>query len=179
MRSNRQALTFKAYLALIFILSLPATVSSLSRPGSFSTEWISLLLVSVFVATINVRIPKISSVISMGDVFVILSLLYFGPGPTLVMYWANIAVATFSDTVRNFGIRLRGRVIFHRFFFNLSCCALSVYAMDTFGKLPAYLIRENLVISLAMIALSWFLVNTVTLSLAVSLWMQKGFWTVW
>ena len=179
MRFSNHALMFKAYLAVIFILSLPATVSIFSQTGRFSPEWISLVLVSVFVATINVRLPKISSVISMGDVFVILSLLYFGPGPTLVMYWLNIAVATFSDTIRNFGIHVRGKVIFHRFFFNLSCCALSVYAMHTFREIPQFFTSENLVPSLGAIALSWFLVNTVTLSLAVSLWMQKSFWSIW
>jgi len=33
--------------------------------------------------------------------------------------------------------------------------------------------------SLAVIALSWFVVNTITVSLAISFWMQKRFWSVW
>src|SRR6476620_4161827 len=35
------------------------------------------------------------------------------------------------------------------------------------------------VASLAVIALSWFVVNTITVSLAISFWMQKRFWSVW
>ena len=109
MRWNQQEQTFKAYLAVIFALSLPAAIYSLTRPtNNFGLEWACLAIVSVFAATINVRLPKISSVISMGDVFVILSLFYFGPGPTLVMYWMDIAVATFSDTVRQYGASVRG-----------------------------------------------------------------------
>jgi diguanylate cyclase (GGDEF)-like protein/putative nucleotidyltransferase with HDIG domain len=183
MRWNQQERTFKAYLAIIFGLSLPAAVYSLTRESSFGIEWACLAIVSVFAATINVRLPKISSVISMGDVFVILSLFYFGPGPTLVMYWLDIAVATFSDTVRQYGTNVRGKIVYHRFLFNLSCCALSVYAMHASSEAPKYFLQPNqplyLILSLSGIALSWFLVNTVTLSLAISFWMQKGFWSVW
>src|SRR5688572_814121 len=121
MRWNQEARTFKAYLSVVYSLSLPATIYCLTRPGEFSSEWIALTFVSAFVATINLRLPKISSVISMGDVFVILSLLNFGAGPTLVMYWVDISVAHLSDTVRKHGFDLRGKFIFHRFFFNVSC----------------------------------------------------------
>ena len=107
MRWKQEPRTFKAYLAVVYILSLPATIYCLSRPGSFSTSWWSLAIVSAFVATINVRLPKISSVISMGDVFVILSLLYFGAGPTLVLYWLDISVAHLSDIVRKSGFEIR------------------------------------------------------------------------
>src|SRR5262245_314502 len=100
MRWNQQSRACRTYLAIIFAISLPAAIYSFTTPAQFSREWIFLTFVSLFVATINVRLPRISSVISMGDVFVILSLLSFGAGPTLVMYWIDIAVAHLSDTFR-------------------------------------------------------------------------------
>ena len=183
MRWNQEAGTFKAYLSVVYILSLPAVVYCLIQPGQFNSEWVALTFVSAFVATINVRLPKISSVISMGDVFVILSLLNFGPGPTLVMYWIHISVAHIADTIRKHGIDIRGKFIFHRFFFNVSCCALSVYAMQVSRDIAISFFQQNesllQVMSLAAIALSFFTINTVTLSLAISFWMNKTFWSVW
>jgi diguanylate cyclase (GGDEF)-like protein/putative nucleotidyltransferase with HDIG domain len=117
----------------------------------------------------------------MGDIFVILSLLYFGAGPTLVMYWIDIAVAHFSDSFRKHGLDLRGRVSLHRYVFNLSCCSLCVLAMDLSRQAVASFLPRNasLILSLGAIAISWFLVNTVTLSLAISFGMNKSFWQVW
>ena len=113
----------------------------------------------------------------MGDVFVILSLLNFGPGPTLVMYWIHISVAHIADTIRKHGIDIRGKFIFHRFFFNVSCCALSVYAMQVSRDLSVSFFQQNesllQVMSLAAIAFSFFTINTVTLSLAISFWMNN------
>src|SRR5262245_60316518 len=111
MRWNEQSRVFRIYFAFILALSLPAGVYSfIAQPSEFSLGWASLTFASLFVATINLRLPKISSVISMGDVFVILSLLYFGPGPTLVLYWIDIAVAHLSDTLRKHGLRIRRKI---------------------------------------------------------------------
>jgi diguanylate cyclase (GGDEF)-like protein/putative nucleotidyltransferase with HDIG domain len=119
----------------------------------------------------------------MGDVFVILSLLYFGPGPTLITYWVDIAVGHISDVVRKHGTSLRGKIIFHRFLFNLSCCAMSVFAMEASRSVVVGLFGPSgsvsLIASLIAIALSWFVVNTTTVSLAISYWMQKTFWSIW
>src|SRR5262245_33950453 len=104
MRWNQQPKVSRVYLSVVFLLSIPAAIYCFSKPSDFTLEWAALTFVSIFIATLNVRLPKISSVISMGDVFVILSLLYFGPGPTLIMYWIDIAVAHFSDMFRKHGV---------------------------------------------------------------------------
>ena len=186
MRWNQQPRVSRTYLTFVFFLSFPASIYCLlSKPAEFSLEWAALTLVSAIIATLNLRLNQISSVISMGDVFVILSLLYFGTGPTLIMYWVDIAVAHLSDTFRKHGFDIRGKISLHRFFFNLSCCSLCVLAMNVSREAVGYFFQENasenalLVLSLAAIAISWFLVNTITLSLAVSFGMNRPFWQVW
>jgi len=181
MRWNQQPKASRNYLSLIFFLSVPAAFYCLNQPAEFSFEWAALTFVSIFIATLNVRLPKISSVISMGDIFVILSLLYFGAGPTLIMYWVDITVAHFSDGIRKYGFDLRDRFSLHKFVFNLSCCPLCVLGMDLSRQAVTAISSGNasLILSLAAIALSWFLVNTITLSLAISFGMNKGFWQVW
>jgi diguanylate cyclase (GGDEF)-like protein/putative nucleotidyltransferase with HDIG domain len=171
----------KFYLSVVYLLAIPASVYSLASISSVPMPWLVLTLTSLFVATVNVRLPKISSVISMGDVFVILALLYFGPGPALLTYWTDILAAHLSDLIRKHGSKFRKKILIHRFLFNLSCCSLSVAAMNlswSFAKTAGASPSITLLLSLAAIAASWFVVNTTTLSLAVSLWMNRGFWSV-
>jgi len=144
MRWNEQSRVFRIYFAFILALSLPAGVYSfIAQPSEFSLGWASLTFASLFVATINLRLPKISSVISMGDVFVILSLLYFGSGPALVTYWIDTTVGLLSDVLRKHGTNLRGKILPHRFLFNLSCCALSIYAMELSRRAMEHLFGET------------------------------------
>src|SRR5439155_14447522 len=129
MKWSEQTRTFKVYLSSIYVLALPLAVLCFTTPGTFGPAWLFLTITSVFVATINVRLPKISSVISMGDVFVILALLQFGAAPALITYWIDITTAHLSDVVRKHGKRFTHKIFWHRFCFNLSCCALSVSSM--------------------------------------------------
>src|SRR4030095_6081867 len=120
MRWNEQPKACRLYIAFVIALSIPAALYSLSRPAEFGLKWAILTCISVFVSTINVRLPEISSVVSMGDVFVLLSLLSFQPAPTVVMYWIDMAVAHLSDVFRAHGTNIRGKILLHRFLFNLS-----------------------------------------------------------
>ena len=96
------------------------------------------------------------------------------------MYWIDISVAHIADTIRKHGTDIRGKFIFHRFFFNLSCCALSVYAMQVSRETCSYpSFSENRVPASRAVPCgdSFELgspVNTVTLSLAISFWMNKS-----
>ena len=122
--------------ALSFIcLGAPDRLSQ--TPNEFSSEWLFLTLVSLFVATVTVRLPKApSAVVSMGDVFTILALLQFGPGPALVMYWSHIIIQHAIDQMKRRGWRsfIRVSTLYRHFFyfkhlFNLATCALSISAM--------------------------------------------------
>ena len=182
MNWRQQSVASKSYLVAVYALGVPAAWYCLSRPGYFSPEWFALSIASVFVATINIRLPKISAVISMGDVFVIIALLNFGPAPALVTYWIDITSAHFSDVFRKYGRQMKGKILLHRFLFNVSCCAFCITAMDG-SRLAVSRIGLNpsntLLLALFCMALSWFFVNTVTISAAISFWMKKDFFSVW
>ena len=182
MHWNQQSRACRLYLSLIYFLSVPAAVYCLQLGSGLSYQWAFLTLSSIFVASINVRLPKISSVVSMGDVFVILSLIYFGAGPALLMYWVDIVVAHFSDVVRKHGFNVRGKILLDRFFFNLGCCALSIASIELSLRAATNLTNLAplpLTVKLAIVAVVWFIVNTSTVSLAISFWMNKGFWPIW
>jgi diguanylate cyclase (GGDEF)-like protein/putative nucleotidyltransferase with HDIG domain len=99
------------------------------------------------------------------------------------MYWVDIAVGHISDVIRKHGTDLRGKIILHRFLFNLGCCAMSVFVMDKSHHIVVNLVGPigavSLIASLSAIAITWFIVNTTTVSLAIAFWMEKSFWSVW
>src|SRR5262249_24308325 len=125
MRWQEQSRTFRLYLLGIYIAAVPFAVLCFKTGGRFSFQWLLFTVISLFVATINIRLLKLSAVIAMGDVFIILVLMEFGAGPALVTYWIDTAVAIVSDLLRRHGLRLKGKTHVHRWVFNLSCCAIS------------------------------------------------------
>src|SRR5215467_7129214 len=172
MRWRELSQACRIYVLLVCLLSIPFAAACLNKPGDYSTEWLLLTLASVFVATINVRLPKVSAVISMGDVFVILVLMRFGGGPALITYWVDNTVGYTADIFRRFGLRSVEQFRFYQLGFNLACCTFSIWVM--YGlyhevlSLPL-IYPVNLISALLSIALGWFVVNTGTLSLAISL----------
>jgi putative nucleotidyltransferase with HDIG domain len=182
MRWHQLAWSCRLYLGLVYLVALPFTIACFSAPANYPYVWFLLTLVSLFVSTINVRLPKISSVISMGDVFTILALTQFGPGPALITYWLDIIAGHFADVTRQLGIKGIAKIMFYRFAFNVSCCAISVwfmwkaYTLAMTSGLPS---PVNEVLALAGIACTWFLSNTLTLSVAVSFWTNQRFMTIW
>lgn len=179
---KEQSRLCRLYLLLVYFTAVPFAAFCLTAHNTFSFQWLFLALISLCVATVNIRLPKLSVVISMGDVFIILILIQFGPGPALVTYWLDTVVATFADLLRRYGIHLRGKILLYRWFFNLACCAASTCAMFVAYKgvgwigLPQPI---NVLVGLLAIAISWFIVNTSTLSLAVAFWTNRHFGSVW
>jgi diguanylate cyclase (GGDEF)-like protein/putative nucleotidyltransferase with HDIG domain len=181
-RWQEQSRLCRVYLSAVYLASIPLAVLCFKGDNSFSFDWLLFTIISVFVATINIRLPRLSAVISMGDVFIILILMQFGPGPALVTYWTDIVVAHASDLFRRYGFALKGRVRFHRWAFNVACCALCTWTMSAVYNATSRLSLDyplGLIVPLFSVALGWFFVNTITLSLVLAFWMNKSFWTVW
>src|SRR5206468_6226119 len=114
--------------------------------------------------------------------FTILSLTQFGPGPALIMYSFDMLAGHVSNAIRHGGIAALRLMKTHKILLNLASCALSVWAMSAVyhaaiaSSLPY---PSNIIVGLTGISLTWFLANTVTVSIAVSLWNNQRFWAVW
>src|SRR5262249_21091459 len=58
----------KFYLLAVYLAAIPSAYVCLSLPGRFSLPWLFLTLPSLFVASVNLRLPKSETVvISMSD----------------------------------------------------------------------------------------------------------------
>src|SRR5207249_1330948 len=94
----------------------------------------------------------------------------------------NILAAHTAEIFRRHGRNFLGKILIHRWVFNLACCTVSTWTMYQLYRLVLKLNLPDpisLVLGLLSIAMGWFLVNTSTLSLALSFWMNRGFWSVW
>src|SRR5262249_8160245 len=161
-RWQQESRACRAYVTAVCLAAVPFAVLCFKAKNDYSLEWLLFTIISAFVATINVRLPKLSAVISMGDVFIIFALMQFGAGAALVTYWIDIAAAVGTDHLRKHGLNLKGKFYLHRWFFNVACCALSTWTMyalytSVIGLPLAYPI--NIVAGLFSVAIGWFLVN--------------------
>src|SRR5438552_3471986 len=179
---NELPLKCKVYLSLVYAAGLPLAIITLQSGGEYDITWFLFTLASLFVATINLRLPQLPSVVvSMGDVFTILALIHFGQGPALVTYWGNVLATALAGHIKHHGWRLFGSMSFHRLLFNLSCCTLSIFTMARTYALTNAVLRDptNTLVALSMIAIVWFLINTASLSLAISLSSNRNFFEIW
>src|SRR5437870_10887893 len=92
--------TCRTYLVCVYLVAIPFAFLCFRSVGTYPLVWLILTLIAACVATVNVRLPRISSVISMGDVFTILALAQFGVGPALATYWMSNIAAVVADQIR-------------------------------------------------------------------------------
>jgi hypothetical protein len=173
----------KAYLATIYALGIPFAYLCFKEEHNFTVTWFLFTVASFFVASINLHLPQTPSVlISMGDVFTVLALVHFGPGPALATYWANVLATAVTGNFRRHGLQFLRKIAVHRLLFNLSGCALSIWVMSKAYTLTQNLSLQsplNVVAGLGSVAIVWFLINTTTLSLAVAFSTNRTFADVW
>jgi diguanylate cyclase (GGDEF)-like protein/putative nucleotidyltransferase with HDIG domain len=118
----------------------------------------------------------------MGDVFTILALTRFGPGPALIMYSLDMLVGHLANVLTNHGLAGVRRIQTQKIFFNIACCPVSIAAMEfvyrsSMNSQMTY--PTNFVVGLIGLAITWFFVNTLSLSIAISLWSGQPFWSIW
>jgi diguanylate cyclase (GGDEF)-like protein/putative nucleotidyltransferase with HDIG domain len=181
MKWEKLSIACRAYLLLIYVAAIPVAFLCLHSNGSYIWSWYVLTVASLFIAVVHLNLPDLPAVvISMGDVFTFLALVEFGAGPALVTYWANVIATAFARQVAHDGWRSIGKLTWHRLAFNISCCTLSIFGMEAVYRWSADNLRpEHAVIGLAFVASVWFLINTLTLSVAISLSSSQRFFVVW
>jgi putative nucleotidyltransferase with HDIG domain len=121
-------------------------------------------------------------VISMGDVFTLVTLVHFGAAPALVTYWIDILAAHTVDQARRHGVTFIHKASLYKFLFNLASCSLSVLAMSTAADLIGNLnipYPGDLALKLLAASFAWFWVNTSTVAVAIGLFAERAIIPVW
>jgi diguanylate cyclase (GGDEF)-like protein/putative nucleotidyltransferase with HDIG domain len=170
----------RLYHTALYLCAIPSAVFCLTEKNDYPPLWLLLTLLSAFVATINIRLPNLSTMLSMGDVFTIIILTKFGPGAALINYWIALLAMNVSNAVRRRGSYPGIRV--YRWAFNLASAALATLIMQILNQGVNRLsipYPGSLILSVFAIALGWFFVNTGTMSLAIALSKGRSFLAGW
>jgi len=113
-RPQQNSAYAKFYVLAVYVCAIPVAILCFQAANDYSLLWFFLTATSIFVATISVRLPTSSAVVSMGDVFTILVLMNFGPGPALITYWSDIVAAHITNVLRKHGLNFKGKVFLYR-----------------------------------------------------------------
>jgi len=123
-------------------------------------QYLCCLAIAVLASIFKVQLPGVTGVMSMNYAFILLSMVEFSYGETMVLACVAIAVQT--------GWRVSKRTKLVHFLFNCSGMALAVSAgCGTYRVLAAP--GKVDILALAAAATSYFLVNTVPIAIVVAL----------
>ncbi|HWC76861.1 MAG TPA: diguanylate cyclase [Blastocatellia bacterium] len=155
-------------------LSIFAFASFATFTSAISLEWVLLGLVTVLVASrTDIRIPKITSTITISDTFVFISVLLYGVYPSVVM--AGVDAAICSLHYRN-----KKKVMP----FNIASMSLSVFTAGTvvdalFGDVRQLSDLSQLVLAAETLALIHYALNSGMVGLVQALRNKRNFLKVW
>jgi putative nucleotidyltransferase with HDIG domain len=138
-------------------------------------EWLVLAALATLTGSFTVRIPGVAARISVSDAFVFTAVLLFGPATATAVVALDCLVMT-----------LWGKRSLLRSFFNLSATALGIWiASHVFYALagnPASsrdLVLTSLLAPLFVLALLYFLINTLLVAIALGFERRTNPWTLW
>jgi diguanylate cyclase (GGDEF)-like protein/putative nucleotidyltransferase with HDIG domain len=150
--------------------------------STISIQWVLLSVVTVImVSRVDIGIPKTASAMTLTDAFIFISVLLYGPYPSVILAGVDAAFCTLQ-------YKGKRRVIF----FNAAVMSLSVFASSMmvtliFGDLAALSDElDRLAMAAGLLALLHYVFNTGMVSIATALknrsnvintWKQCYLWT--
>jgi diguanylate cyclase (GGDEF)-like protein/putative nucleotidyltransferase with HDIG domain len=167
----------KLYIDVVSVIGLSvfayALFATLSAP--LNLEWMLLGLVTILVASrTDIRIPKITSTVTISDTFVFISVLLYGVFPSVVMAGADAAICS---------LRYRNRtkvVPFNVGSMSVSVCAAGLVVDFFFGELVVgQTDLSKLILAAETLALVHYALNSGMVGLVQALRNKRNFLKVW
>jgi len=183
MASKNQGLspTASVYVAIIVIAGTAALLQSLYSlyVHPVGNNWVLLAALTLLSGSFTVKVPQVSSSISVSETFVILVVLLYGPAP------ATIAVSLEGLVISLWLLRNTREV--YRVFFNMASGALSIWlAAHIFLTVPGIrpLSQEartisDLLLPLVLFTVTYFLLNSWLIAFAVALQSKLSPMRIW
>ena len=173
-RKMRMTLLLTTTVSVVGLMTLAYSAGMLAV-GSVSFEWILLSSVTVMlVSRIDLGIPKVSSGLTISDIFVFISVFLFGPHASVVLAASDTAIWSLQDKKK------RSLV-----WYNVAVISLSVFVSSTvvegvFGDLKtASSDLLNLAMAAGLLALIHFLLRSGLVSSLAALKSGRSLYAVW
>ncbi|HLG15000.1 MAG TPA: diguanylate cyclase [Blastocatellia bacterium] len=143
--------------------------------GPLNLEWGLLFLVTILlVSRIDIGIPKTSSAVTLSDTFLFISILLYGPYPSVVLAGVDAAICSLQ-------FKMRRRIIW----FNAGVMSLSVFVASTavtlgLGDLRTYASNlGRLFIAGGLLALVHYPLNTGLVSVVTAIRQGRSLFSTW
>jgi diguanylate cyclase (GGDEF)-like protein/putative nucleotidyltransferase with HDIG domain len=156
-------------------LALFAYSGFTTATGAISFQWVLLSLVTVLmVSRIDLGIPKTASAMTLTDTFIFISVLLYGPHPSVILAGVDAAFCT---------LQYKGKRI--SIFFNAAVMSLSVFLASTivstiFGDLTELSSDlDRLAMAAGLLALLHYVFNTGIVSIATALKQRSNLIATW
>lgn len=178
--SETEHLSFRArvYLAVISVAGIVVLANSASAIPTAQPDWLILAGLALLTGSFTIKVPSVPVKLSVSETFVIVAVLLYGP---------DIAAVVVALDVLVISLRLRHayRTI-DRLLFNVAAGVLAIWLSahlffwlvgDT--TLASDFAIERVALPLAVLALSYFVLNSALIAVAIALQRDTSAYAVW
>lgn len=169
----------RCYLALICVAGTAVLAASLpSVIQSPSADWLILAGLTFLTGSFTVKVPSVPARLSVSETFAFAAVLLYGPGVATVIVALDGLVMS---------LRLRtGRRSMSRVFFNTAGGSVAIwisahifFLLAGSPSVPVDLALEQLLLPVATLAISYFLLNSSLISIALSFERGASAYSIW
>ncbi|MGH9350423.1 MAG: HD domain-containing phosphohydrolase [Vicinamibacterales bacterium] len=171
-------LSARCYLALISVLGAGVLAASAPATVRSPADWLVLAGLALLTGSFTVKVPGVSARLSVSETFVIAAVLLYG---------VEIATIVVALDVLVMSLRLKAshRSV-HRLLFNVATGSIAIWVSGQLffwlvgtTAVPINLSLERLLLPLACLALSYFLLNSGLIAIALSFQRSVPAYTIW
>jgi putative nucleotidyltransferase with HDIG domain len=176
---SEQKFRARCYLALICVAGTAVLGASLpSVIQSPSADWLILAGLTFLTGSFTVKVPSVPARLSVSETFAFAAVLLYGPGVATVIVALDGLVMS---------LRLRtGRRSMSRVFFNTAGGSVAIwisahifFLLAGSPSVPVQLALEQLLLPVATLAISYFLLNSSLISIALSFERGASAYSIW
>jgi putative nucleotidyltransferase with HDIG domain len=171
-----RARAFVALVCLTGIAALGASIPAVLQ--SSSADWLILAALTLLTGSFTVKVPSLSARLSVSETFVFAAVLLYGPGVATVIVAMDTLVMSLRLTP--------GHRSAYRLLFNVAGGSLAIWLSGRIffwlagaASVPVAFTLEHLLVPSAALAISYFLLNTWLISIALSFERGVSAYSIW
>jgi diguanylate cyclase (GGDEF)-like protein/putative nucleotidyltransferase with HDIG domain len=166
----------KIYIILLGCVAAPIlfwAVKELST-RQFDNSWWIVAIIAILTVPFGLILPSSNSTVLIGDAYIMAIAMMYGTAPCLA--------ATFCHTLLASILKQRPKIYIHKIFFNVSCTVCVAWLYSSFyhkaihAKNP---MPMDVIFCSAMLAATFFLANSILLSIAISWSIKESIFKFW
>jgi diguanylate cyclase (GGDEF)-like protein/putative nucleotidyltransferase with HDIG domain len=161
------------FIGLVTLLGFLATLQPLAMPsGDFSARFLCYLLLALLSSGLKVSLPGVTGTLSVSFLFILASMVEFGPLQTIVLGFGSAVVQIYWNAKKHPPL--------YQVFYNLAAIALAIwFAEAALHSRIAEFAGGSLPVRLLFATVGYFFANTFPIACAISLTEKRSLFRIW